>query len=146
MSELINTSPKEKNQNSLQNRIKTLFDNDHVFWTALILWFIPVFLVLPLLSSIIPNVEVIVVLIIIFPILYLLIPIVVIQVTTRHFSKKETSLSTLWQGETSHHERNYILYHVGFVWGIYFAIGQFGLLILILPIAIIVFLIGLKNG
>ena len=61
MSELINTSPKDNNQISLQNRIKNLFDNDHVFWTALILWFIPVFLALPLLSSTIPDVEVIVV-------------------------------------------------------------------------------------
>jgi len=90
MSELINTSPKEKNQNSLQNRIKTLFDNDHVFWTALILWFIPVFLVLPLLSSIIPNVEVIVVLIIIFPILYLLIPIVVFTFYIQNSNKNQT--------------------------------------------------------
>lgn len=146
MGELINTSTKDKNQNPLQNRIKNLFDNDHVFWTALILWFIPVFLALPLLSSIITDVEVIVVLIFLFPILYLLIPIVVIQITTRYFNNKETSLGTLWQGETSHHERNYVLYHVGFVWGIYFAIGQFGFLILILPIAIIVFLIGLKKG
>ncbi len=146
MKELINTSSEEFVQISLKNRIKNLFDNDHVFWTAIILWFIPIFLALPLLSSIIQDVEVIVVLIFLFPIIYLVIPIVVIQITTRYFTNEETSLDTLWQGETSHHERNYVLYHVGFIWGIYFVIAQFGILIFVLPIAIIVFLIGLKRG
>ncbi|MFX1286038.1 MAG: lysostaphin resistance A-like protein [Promethearchaeota archaeon] len=146
MSDLTNTTQKDNNQLLLRNRIKTLFDNNHVFWTALILFFGPVFLALPLLFFIIPNIEIIVVLIILFPILYLLIPVVVIQIITRSFTIDETSLSTLWQGETSQHERNYILYHVGFVWGIYFAIAQFGFLILMLPIAIVVFLIGLKKG
>ena len=67
MSELINTFSEDINQISLKNRFKKAFDNEYVFWTALILWFIPVFIALPFLSSIIPNVEVVMVLIIIFP-------------------------------------------------------------------------------
>lgn len=130
----------------MNNRIRIQFDNEHVFWTALIAWFIPVLLALSLFIEIIPNEDVILALIILFPILYLLIPITVIQLSTRYFSIEEVSLNSLWQGESPHHERNYVLYHVGFVWGIYFAIAQFGLLILMIPIAIVVFLVGLKKG
>ena len=146
MTELINTSSEDTNQISWKKRFKSAFDNEHVFWTSLILWFIPIYIALPFLSSIIPSVEVIIILIILFPFLYLVIPIFVVQITTRYFSDKETSLGSLWQGETSGHEKKYVLYHVGFIWGIYFAIGQFGFLILMLPIALFVFLVGLKKG
>ena len=125
---------------------KRIFNNDNAFWTAYILWFILFFLAIPLLSTIIPDMEVVVVLIILVPILYLLLPILVIQLATRHFSPEETALNTLWQGETADHERKYVLYHVGFVWAVYFVIAQFGLLFIMLPLAIVVFVTGLRKG
>ena len=67
MTELINTSSEDTNQISWKKRFKSAFDNEHVFWTSLILWFIPIYIALPFLSSIIPSVEVIIVLIILFP-------------------------------------------------------------------------------
>ncbi|MFX0209210.1 MAG: lysostaphin resistance A-like protein [Candidatus Hodarchaeota archaeon] len=146
MSEARTTSVQKNNSKSLHNWVKKRFDNDHVFWTALILWFFPVWLGLSLMGTIIPETEIVILLILLFPIVYLFIPLVVIQVTKRYFTSEETSLDTLWAGETPRHERNYILYSVGFVYGIYFAIGQFGFLILMLPTALIVFYIGLRKG
>ncbi|MFX0124223.1 MAG: hypothetical protein ACFFAE_11345 [Candidatus Hodarchaeota archaeon] len=90
----------EKQKKSSRNQIRKLFDNDHVFWTALALWFFPVLLGLPLLRVIIPNSEVVVILVLLFPIVYVLIPLIVIHVTTRYFETEETSLNTLWEGET----------------------------------------------
>jgi membrane protease YdiL (CAAX protease family) len=142
MSEVRTTLVRENNQ----KYIKKLFDNDHVFWTTLVLWFFPVWLGLSLMGAIIPDSEIIILLVVLFPIVYLFIPLVVIQLTTRYFVSEETSLNTLWGGETPQHERNYIFYHVGFVYGIYFAIGQFGLLFFVLPLALIVFYIGLRKG
>ena len=146
MNDVRTTSVQEISPKSFHNRVKKLFDNEHIFWTALILWFFPVWLGLSLMGTIIPNSEIIILLILLFPFVYLFIPLVVIQVTTRYFTSEERSLKTLWTGETPRHERNYIFYSVGFIYGIYFAIGQFGFLIFMLPTALIIFYIGLRKG
>ncbi|MFW9902729.1 MAG: lysostaphin resistance A-like protein [Candidatus Thorarchaeota archaeon] len=145
MNEVRTTSVQEDNPNSLQNRVKSLFNNNHVIWTTLILWFFLAWLGLSLMGTIIPDSEIVILLVLLFPIVYLFIPLVVIQITTRYFTSEETSLNTLWGGETPRHERNYILYHIGFVYGIYFTISQFGLGILMFPLALIVFYIGLRK-
>ncbi|MFX0086830.1 MAG: CPBP family intramembrane glutamic endopeptidase [Candidatus Hodarchaeota archaeon] len=116
--------------------------------TVLFIWFILVYLALPCFGSIIQDQNLLLVLMIIFPFVYLIIPLGVIKIISNQFSENETSLDTLWKGESPEQEQKYIIYHVGFIWAIYFFIAQFGgpLMLIMLLIGIIVFTAGLRRG
>ncbi|MFX0183743.1 MAG: CPBP family intramembrane glutamic endopeptidase [Candidatus Hodarchaeota archaeon] len=136
------------NENYLITRLKSLFSNKEIFMTVLVLWFILVYLALPFFGSIIQDQNLLLILMIVFPFVYLVIPLYVIKITSNQFLEKETSLDTLWKGESPEQERKYIIYHVGFVWAIYFFIAQFGgpLMLIMLLTGIIVFIVGLIKG
>jgi membrane protease YdiL (CAAX protease family) len=136
------------NEKNLIIRLKSLFSDKEIFMTVLILWFILIYLALPFFGSIIQNQDLLLILMIFFPFVCLVIPLFTIKVISGQFSEEETSLNTLWKGESPEHERKYIIYHVGFIWAIYFFIAQFGgpLMLIMLLTGIIVFIVGLRKG
>lgn len=139
---------KKFDEKTLIKRLKSLFSEKYIFMTALFLWFIPIYLILPFFGSIIQDQNLLLILIIVFPFVCLIIPLPVIKVISNRFTSVETSLDTLWKGESSEHERNYIIYHVGFIWAVYFFIAQFGgpLMLIMLFVGIIIFITGLRKG
>lgn len=139
---------KNLGKNFLISGLKNLLSDKYAFWTALVLWFILIYLALPFFAPIIQDQTLLLILMIIFPFVCLIIPLIVIKIISDQFSENETSLDTLWKGESPEHERNYIIYHVGFIWAIYFFLAQFGgpLMLLMLLTGIIVFITGLRKG
>jgi len=136
------------NEKNLMVRVKSLFSDKNVFMTVLVLWFILIYSALPFFGSIIQDQILLLILMIIFPFVCLIIPLLVIKIVSDQFSIDETSLDTLWKGESSEHERKYVIYHVGFIWAVYFFIAQFGgpLMLIMILIGIIVFITGLRKG
>jgi len=136
------------NEKNLIVRLKSLFSDKEIFMTVLVLWFILVYLALPFFGSIIQDQNLLLILMIIFPFVYLVIPLYVIKIISKQFLGNETSLDTLWKGESPEQEQKYIIYHVGFIWAIYFFIAQFGgpLMLIMLLTGIIVFIVGLRKG
>lgn len=136
------------NENNLIFLLKNLLSDKYIFWTALVLWFILIYLALPFFGSIIQDQSLLLILMIIFPFVCLIIPLVVIKIISDQFSEDETSLDALWKGESPDHEQKYITYHVGFIWAVYFFIAQFGgpLMLIMLLVGVIVFITGLRKG